>query len=118
MTTIEVGKLVGKSDRTVSAWENNRGQPDAEMLMKLCDIYHVDNILKEFMPEDEPEKKEAPNVGEDDEREKYIEDIINFAGTLPEDLQDKFIKMVGWLNYTDEDFSVLEAIARLIDRKT
>lgn len=48
LTADEVGKAIGKSGKTVNAWENNRGQPDAEILIKLCDIYHVDNILKEF----------------------------------------------------------------------
>lgn len=48
LTADEVGALVGKSGKTVNAWENNRGQPDAEMLIKLCDIYKVDNILEEF----------------------------------------------------------------------
>lgn len=48
LTANEVGALVGKSGKTVNAWENNRGQPDAEMLMKLCDIYHVKDILSEF----------------------------------------------------------------------
>lgn len=48
LTVYQVGELVGKSGKTVSAWENNRGQPDAEMLMKLCDIYNVQDILAEF----------------------------------------------------------------------
>ena len=48
LTADQVGALVGKSGKTVNAWENNRGQPDAEMLMKLCDIYNVSDILSEF----------------------------------------------------------------------
>lgn len=48
LTADEVGEAIGKSGKTVNAWENNRGQPDAEILIKLCDIYKVDNILKEF----------------------------------------------------------------------
>lgn len=48
LTADQVGALVGKSGKTVNAWENNRGQPDAEMLMKLCDIYNVSDILAEF----------------------------------------------------------------------
>ena len=31
-----VGELIGKSAKTVSAWENGRGQPDADTLLKLC----------------------------------------------------------------------------------
>ncbi len=48
LTADKVGKMVGKSGKTVNAWENNRGQPDAEMLMLLCDIYNVSDILAEF----------------------------------------------------------------------
>ncbi len=44
----EVGNMIGKSGKTVNAWENGRGQPDAEMLIKLCGIYKVDNMLAEF----------------------------------------------------------------------
>ena len=48
MTISEVGDRIGKSLKTVSAWENGRGQPDAEMLIKLCGIYNVSNMLAEF----------------------------------------------------------------------
>lgn len=56
LTADQVGALVGKSGKTVNAWENNRGQPDAEMLMKLCDIYNVSDILSEFRESE----REAP----------------------------------------------------------
>ncbi len=48
LTAKEVGDMIGKSGKTVSAWENNHGQPDAELLIALCDIYNVDDILKAF----------------------------------------------------------------------
>lgn len=48
LTANQVGAILGKSGKTVNAWENNRGQPDAEMLMSLCDIYNVSDILAEF----------------------------------------------------------------------
>jgi transcriptional regulator with XRE-family HTH domain len=48
LTADEVGGKIGKSGKTVNAWENNRGQPDADTLIMLCDIYDVDDILKEF----------------------------------------------------------------------
>lgn len=48
LTANQVGAMLGKSGKTVNAWENNRGQPDAEMLMSLCDIYNVADILAEF----------------------------------------------------------------------
>ena len=46
LTADEVGKKIGKSGKT--AWEHNHGQPDAEILIALCDIYEVDDILDEF----------------------------------------------------------------------
>lgn len=48
LTADEVGAKIGKSGKTVNAWEHNHGQPDAETLIELCDIYGVDDILKEF----------------------------------------------------------------------
>lgn len=48
LTSDDVGTLIGKSGKTVNAWENGRGQPDAEILIKLCSIYKVDNLLAEF----------------------------------------------------------------------
>ena len=41
MSVVEVGKAVGKSDKTISAWEVGRGQPDADMLVTLCQLYSV-----------------------------------------------------------------------------
>ncbi len=52
LTAKEVGDMIGKSGKTVSAWENNHGQPDAELLIALCDIYEVDDILKAFREDD------------------------------------------------------------------
>lgn len=48
LTADEVGKIIGKSGKTVNAWEHNHGQPDAEILIALCDIYDVNDILNEF----------------------------------------------------------------------
>lgn len=53
LTTAEVGKKIGKSDRTISAWENGRGQPDADLLLKLCEIYGIKS-LSELVGEDSP----------------------------------------------------------------
>ena len=48
MTADEVGEIIGKSGKTVSGWENARSQPDADLLLKLCEIYKVENILDTF----------------------------------------------------------------------
>lgn len=47
----EVGAMLGKSGKTVNAWENGRGQPDADTLIALSDIYGVEDILSEFRGE-------------------------------------------------------------------
>lgn len=52
MSTIEVGEAIGRSDKTVSAWEVGRGQPDADMLVTLCQLYSV-NISDFYQVEDE-----------------------------------------------------------------
>ncbi len=41
LTIYEVGEKVGKSGKTVSAWECGRAQPDADMLLTLCTMYGV-----------------------------------------------------------------------------
>ena len=48
LTADQVGAIIGRSGKAVNAWENNRGQPNIESLMRLCEIYKVDNILAEF----------------------------------------------------------------------
>ena len=41
LTAQEVGDKVGKSAKTIYAWENGRGQPDADLLIKLSKIYNA-----------------------------------------------------------------------------
>ena len=43
-TIYEVGERIGKSGKTVSAWECGRGQPDADMLIALCSLYGINSI--------------------------------------------------------------------------
>ncbi len=38
----DVGEHVGKSGKTISAWEVGRGQPDADDLISLCRLFGVD----------------------------------------------------------------------------
>ncbi len=46
LTINEVGEKIGKSGKTVSAWECGRGQPDADMLLTLCALYNVGSIAE------------------------------------------------------------------------
>lgn len=61
LTIYEVGEKVGKSGKTVSAWETAHGQPDAEMFVKLYYLYGMDSmsefygITDEESPQDEVE---------------------------------------------------------------
>jgi transcriptional regulator with XRE-family HTH domain len=41
LSAVEVGEAIGKSPKTIQAWEVGRGQPDADVLMELCGVYHV-----------------------------------------------------------------------------
>lgn len=34
--------------KTIYGWESGQSQPDADTLLILCDIYHIDNILETF----------------------------------------------------------------------
>lgn len=42
MNVDEVGAAIGKSGKTVSAWEVGRGQPDADTMIMLCRLFSVD----------------------------------------------------------------------------
>lgn len=42
LTSIEVGEILKKSDRTISAWECGRSQPDLDTLQELFDLYEED----------------------------------------------------------------------------
>ena len=44
LTIQEAGDAIGKSSKTVSAWEHGRGQPDADMLFILCKLYKIESI--------------------------------------------------------------------------
>lgn len=49
LTAEEVGVQVGKSKKTIYSWESGKGQPDADMLIKVCRIYGMD--VKDFFTE-------------------------------------------------------------------
>lgn len=42
LSTEELGELVGRSRSAVESWETGRTQPDADKLIELCRIFHVD----------------------------------------------------------------------------
>lgn len=105
LTANEVGVLVGKSGKTVNAWENNRGQPDAEMLIKLCDIYQVEDILAEFKADmlDTPSIEKHEIITLTPHEEKVI---ISYRNS-PE-MQDAVDKLLGVTGY-EEKITVFRA---------
>lgn len=52
LTIPEVSKLLSTTQpvavKTIYGWESDHTQPDADTLMRLCCIYHVDDILESF----------------------------------------------------------------------
>lgn len=64
LTAKEVGDKIGKSDKTVSGWEHGRGQPDADMLFLLCEVYGIESI-SEFYSNDV--EQSANTVSQDEE---------------------------------------------------
>ena len=60
LTAKEVGDAIGKSDKTVSGWEHERGQPDADMLFALCNLYQIKDISV-FFP-DSVSSEPAPRL--------------------------------------------------------
>ncbi len=52
LTIYEVGEKIGKSGKTVSAWETGHGQPDAEMFVKLYSLYGMTSMSEFYGIED------------------------------------------------------------------
>ena len=93
-TANEVGELIGKSGKTVNAWENGRGQPDADTLIMLCDLYGVDNILDEFREIKKAPASDTTDTGADEQleaRTKQIYELLVSLGYISEgeDLSEK-----------------------------
>lgn len=75
----DAGEAVGRSDKTIYAWENGLAEPSAEQLVILCRIYEVD--IAYFYPPDlaggeytDAEKKIIEHyraLGEDDKAILY-----------------------------------------------
>lgn len=89
LTTADVGKMIGKSDRTVSAWENGRGQPDADMLLRLCSIYGIES-LSELVGEN----MSLPSLSTEELR------LLSLFDDLNEEGREKVFSYINDLNLT------------------
>lgn len=95
-TADQVGRMVGKSGKTVNAWENNRGQPDAELLMQLCDIYGVSDVLAEFQEDKignmvltEKEKILISHYRANPQMQSAVDRLLGIGETKVEKLPDR-----------------------------
>ena len=103
----EVGTVLGKSGKTISAWEVGRGQPDGDELIVLCRLFGVhlrdfygdeyDDLVTENDSELSPDEQElikyyrgTANAGK--------RGIINAARMFYEEMKDG-----DWLSLIPED---------------
>lgn len=91
LTAEEVGNLIGKSGKTVNGWENGRSQPDAELLLQLCDIYKVNNILDTFI---ENRQSIKPLVVKDTILTTHEKEVITSYRSKPE-MQQAVDRLLG-----------------------
>ena len=82
----QVGEYVGKSGKTISAWEVGRGQPDADMLVLICRLYNVDISDFYFVGSDD----EAQVLTPDEER------LVSSYRHLNEHEREIVLNMVEW----------------------
>lgn len=61
MTQQELAKAIGKSFRTIQAWERDQSYPNAESIWKLCEVFDTDpNDLLGWW--DDHARPEAPDL--------------------------------------------------------
>ena len=88
-TIYEAGEKIGKSGKTISAWENGRGQPDADMLLILCDLYSIANI-SELLGQD----VQPATVGNDCSLSSLEKELIEAYRAAPPVLQDAVLDIL------------------------
>lgn len=83
---IESLKLKGVeiSAKTLYSWESGHRQPDADNLLFLCDIYHINNVLSAFGYEEESKTENSLTL---DEKE-LLTQYRKLPDTLKEDIRD------------------------------
>ena len=89
MTIYEVGEKIGRSGKTVSAWECGRGQPDADMLLQLCALYDVKSISDFY-----GEAPSFPALSSEELR------LLSMFGELNEEGREKVFSYIGDLALT------------------
>ena len=110
MTIDEVGVLIGKSGKTVSAWENGRGQPDADMLIKLCAVYDVRSVADLLDGRAVERLNEKPAISDELANDEYT--LLQLFRRLNDDGRDRLLEiaddMVQSGKYTKSDSACMD----------
>lgn len=69
LTASQVGDALGKSMKTVQAWETGTNQPSADMMVAMCRLYHVP--ISAFYPP-EASKTEHAYISMDPGRDELL----------------------------------------------
>lgn len=77
LTTKDVGDKIDKSSKTVSGWEHGRGQPDADTLFALCEIFGI-NSIAEFYPQEQ--QTQMPDLAADEKELLSLYRSMNESG--------------------------------------
>lgn len=74
----QLGSAVGKSGKTISAWEVGRGQPDADMLVLLCKVLGA-HIADFYFPDTE-------------KRQQWQDDLLSVVSELNQSGVEKVLQ--------------------------
>ncbi len=104
-TAAEVAKIVGKSEKTVYAWESCNGQPDTDTLLVLCELYGIKDF-NEFrsMANDSAAEQtsDVDRIVEAYHKDKKLAILFSRSAKLkPEDLEI-VLKMVNRMDEEDD----------------
>lgn len=117
LTAKQVGNMLGKSEKTVSGWENNRSQPDAETLIKLCDIYRVKDILETFEMKEKAPDDEAQRKRLEAERKQLLDQIAYLMDQMTEEELERFDQLTQWATLPKDRYTMLARIAEIISEQ-
>ena len=98
MSVDEFGEGVGRSGKTVSAWETGRNVPSADMLITICRFFNVN--IDFFYPSDVTEQPDEPLLSPD-ERE-----LVRLCRSMSQDDRETLLK-------TARSFAALTGVDRI-----
>lgn len=99
LSQLEIATALGVKQPTVSAWENGTKYPSSENLRALCKLLNVsaDYLLDKTNaqhPDKIPQKEKPAEIGEFDEKSKYI---VNSYKEFREEDQKSLVDYIEFL---------------------